>query len=330
MDNIQVLFSSITMDNVRGYLLGSGWKVSSAPDASQLLMEGPIHDGGQPYRLIFPSTDEHPRFRDRVQVAVFNLSCIEDREPIEIAREMASAGPDLPEAGQATGASAVVAPQTPSATISFRLHNGQLATVDLEIESCVERFPLAAHESIDIVIPPGKPQPKISYGNRSITVTGCAGARAFQSGFGVKSIQPPENGQPAHAEPLTGAVAIDELLSQELNRHAARAADPFDVAAVATDLRPLLVRVEFELGSKPAAETLRRQAAVLAAALAKRLADEPNSATSVWRFVGRLLERGPLRLEIADAAIGELFSIARRDDELAPRETLQWLERRTE
>jgi len=95
-------------------------------------------------------------------------------------------------------------------------------------------------------------------------------------------------------------------------------------------LGPTLARIDFELD--PEGETgatmqhsLRRQAAVFASGIARRLEDTPRARQVVWRSCAKLLYPVGLRLELMSNSVDELFAAAATDEELSPKKTLAWL-----
>lgn len=84
--NIQSLFLSIRMDQIRKYLLERGWKESLTSVRREF--QKADADTQETRTLILPLEENHPRYRSLVPNVVFSLAVESQREAIDIAEEI--------------------------------------------------------------------------------------------------------------------------------------------------------------------------------------------------------------------------------------------------
>lgn len=108
--NIQSLFLSIRMDQIRTYLLERGWKERLTSVRREFEKADADSDGMR--TLILPLEESHPRYRSLVPNVVFSLAVESQREAIDIAEEISKV--DVSE----TTSEAKPAPQSASSTTS--------------------------------------------------------------------------------------------------------------------------------------------------------------------------------------------------------------------
>lgn len=89
------LLSIITVQKLTGYLSVKGWRGSQVD--SRLIFEKEI-EPGETQTIFIPADRLHPKFRSLLQNLMFSLAVSENREPLDIASEIARYQiPDLPE-----------------------------------------------------------------------------------------------------------------------------------------------------------------------------------------------------------------------------------------
>lgn len=115
---MQMLLAKLSVEIVRDYLESSGWHEVQGAHPERIYFEGPVHDGGKPYELWIPASIRQPRARSRIQNTLFALSCIEDREPRDIAQEMITRADMIARAPS---------PEKPSTESLFLRNNGTQA-----------------------------------------------------------------------------------------------------------------------------------------------------------------------------------------------------------
>ena len=96
MQSIQRVFSSIRIEQVCLYLHRAGWTKSLTGERFDFEKTGDTSQ--ETSRVFLPASSSHPRFRRLLPNLIFSVSILEEREPIEVASEMASLTTDEPTA----------------------------------------------------------------------------------------------------------------------------------------------------------------------------------------------------------------------------------------
>jgi hypothetical protein len=78
----------VRVAELRAYLLGRGWKLTHAPNPRTLLFEGPASDGGEPFILAVPSSEDFTDYPRHIAELITTLSEIEDRHPVEVLNDL--------------------------------------------------------------------------------------------------------------------------------------------------------------------------------------------------------------------------------------------------
>lgn len=78
----------VSVENVRTYLLGRGWRLQPFPGPELLVFEGPQDDDGEPITQVLPSSERLRDYRMRVADLIATLSVIEDRPAVDILIDM--------------------------------------------------------------------------------------------------------------------------------------------------------------------------------------------------------------------------------------------------
>ncbi|MEN1679689.1 MAG: hypothetical protein AAGJ46_08850 [Planctomycetota bacterium] len=84
--SIQQLFSQLTVRQLVTYLTNDGWVEKESRHPARRRYE--LEDGESTYVMVLPLSDTETGMVDLVQNAVRNLSCIVDRQPRELVKEM--------------------------------------------------------------------------------------------------------------------------------------------------------------------------------------------------------------------------------------------------
>lgn len=322
--NIQFLFSAISVAAIQQYLFERGWRTREAPGTDRLYFERTGNVGEEGSTVWSWATNEHPKFRSQVPNIVFTLSILESRPALEIANDIFAARNEKP----SPKAEAAALPKPPaSTTVSneatsetmrrcvLRLSRATALMIPLDVLD--EKVDIAAGDVVEIVYfgaTNSELDLEIGDGVIQVRIPQSAGVRLLQ---GVA--------KPCLGERWSAMRIVREELTQLEDVGESKAA-----AELLDALGPTLARIDFEL--EPAGESgasmqnaIRRQAAVLASGLARRLDDTPRARQVVWRACAKLIYPVGLRLELTNVSVDELFTAAATDEELSPRKTLAWL-----
>ena len=138
--NIQTLFAQLRVEHFLVYLPGNGWR--GAPEARGDRVRFELSTGESPYVLVLPSSNRTPQSKKLLQTAIYNLSGVEDRQPMEIIRDLLSV-----DAG--------VIPASPARPpIRLRLRNLHTTQLTLQIASRSADNRLMPGEVMEIVCQP--------------------------------------------------------------------------------------------------------------------------------------------------------------------------------
>lgn len=325
--NIQFLFSVINVSGVQQYLLDHGWRKREPAGNDRIYFERDRAPGEEPATIWTWATNEHPKFRSQIPNLTFTLSILENRPALEIANEIYAARSDKPaaKADPAPAPKGAAGPTAGDANPPIATNTTQRCVLRLThatalmipLDMLDERVEIAAGDVVEIVyVGPPNSELDLQIGDRVIQVRipREAGVRLLQ---GVA--------KPCLGDRWSASKIVREELSVLEDAGESKAA-----AELLESIGPTLARIDFELD--PDGETgatmqnaLRRQAAVLATGIARRLEDTPRARQVVWRSCAKLLYPVGLRLELMSTSVDELFAAAATDEELSPKKTLTWL-----
>lgn len=138
--NIQTMFSQLEVEQFLVYLPGNGWR--PAPEVRDNRMRFELPDGDSPYVLLLPTSGRSAQGRRLLQQAIYNLSCIEERQPGEIIRDVI-----------AVDVTAKPSPAPPSAKrpIRVRVFNGDTKPVVMKVADRGDANKLLAGEAREIL-----------------------------------------------------------------------------------------------------------------------------------------------------------------------------------
>jgi hypothetical protein len=137
--DIRQLVSRLKTAHVKGYLISKEWEEKPSQYVDQIYFQGAIHEGGQPYELYFPASASTARYQTLVMRAIYKLCGIEDREPVEITRDMLSIPITAPQAGQTAGLA------------RLRVRNSASRPLQLRIDSPPREHEMLPGEAIELV-----------------------------------------------------------------------------------------------------------------------------------------------------------------------------------
>ncbi|MFO0905389.1 MAG: hypothetical protein U0939_20440 [Pirellulales bacterium] len=342
--NIQVLFSRISVADIREYLVGRGWNEDIPLEADTLRFTTTGNKGAEEAEIWIAAQDADARFRRRVPDVLFTLCLHEDRPALDIANEMFGLGQKaLARARAEANHDATGRPA------------GMIATTEV-----VRHIPITARET------------RWSFGHRGadsvlVHLRPHGGMHTIEPGDRLLLVAPPEtplrpsgclfdvewsdsviriDGPDAAPGPRLFLGLIDAMqpnhlegwIRRELSElPSERGEDAPD--ALFESLLPTIRRVAFELqpgGSLDASQqqaALRqatlRQAAVLTAALSRRLPITTLGRRTLWRVALRVLACAGLALELDAGLLEELAITALNDPAESPLQTLELLQRAT-
>lgn len=90
--NIQKLFATLGLENVRSYLLNSGWQIKESQRADIVAFERQNAASGEIDRVWSYASETHPKFRRQLPNIIFTLAVVDKREPLDLANEMMASG----------------------------------------------------------------------------------------------------------------------------------------------------------------------------------------------------------------------------------------------
>ena len=85
-ENIQTLFSQLRLEHFHVYLADNGWR--GVPDVRSDRRRYELANGKDLFVLMLPISNQAVQCKKLLQRAIYNLSGIEDREPMEIVRDL--------------------------------------------------------------------------------------------------------------------------------------------------------------------------------------------------------------------------------------------------
>lgn len=138
--NIQTMFAQLEVEQFLVYLPGNGWR--PAPEVRDNRMRFELPDGDSPYVLLLPTSGRSAQSRRLLQQAIYNLSCIEQRQPGEIIRDVIAVD---------TTSNPAPTPHTAKRPIRVRVHNGDTKPVVMKIADRGDANKLLAGEAREIV-----------------------------------------------------------------------------------------------------------------------------------------------------------------------------------
>ena len=134
--NIQTKFAQLRLEHFLVYLPKNGWKGALGVRRDRMRFELP--DDPDPYVLILPSSNQIPYSQKLLQNAIYVLSGVEDRQPIEIIRDLLATDPG-----------AIPASRIPP-VVRLRFQNLHSAQITLRIASRLTEYVLMPGEAIEI------------------------------------------------------------------------------------------------------------------------------------------------------------------------------------
>ena len=140
--NIRTLFAQLRLEHFLVYLPGNGWR--GAPEVRGDRVRFELPDGEAPYVLLLPKSNQSHQCKKLLQTAIYNLSGIEDRQPVEIIRDLLS-----------VDTSEIPASRT-QPPVRLRLRNLHTTQLTLQIASRSADNLLMPGEAIEIVCHPSE------------------------------------------------------------------------------------------------------------------------------------------------------------------------------
>ena len=164
--NIQTLFSQLQLEQFLVYLPGNGWQ--SAPERRDDRVRFELPGDEHPFVLLLPTSNKSYQCKKLLQRAIYNLSGIEDRQPIEIIRDILAVEarkPPAPAAEPVMAAekipiarspepTATVSPSQKGVGVRLRLHNRDSGRVVVQVAARPGEISLEPDEAIEIVCHP--------------------------------------------------------------------------------------------------------------------------------------------------------------------------------
>ncbi len=311
INNIQTLFSSIQIEEVKAYLTKNGWAVRES--TGRLDFTKQVDNSGETRNLFLPADPAHPKFRKLIPNLVFNLAVLENREALNIANDIASS---VTRESTSQPASKLTNPDSPTSSrlqIGFR-NLGPNA-------SCVQMFGSEVGHKLkpgEEVLVEFRPSAQNVIFGFSGTIELAHDAPDYGVMFGPPIELYSGNDVPLISWLKTRLATIPGEQPERLNI----------VASIAS---PLVARFQFavtgNLPRKGQADTILRAASFLLCGLASELCDCPEAATLVFELARHALAPAKLTFEIKPNHELNLWHAARNDDSNAPVRTLDWLEK---
>jgi hypothetical protein len=302
MQSIQRVFSSIRIEQVCLYLHRAGWTKSL--NGERLDFEKTADTSQETSRVFLPASSSHPRFRRLLPNLIFSVSILEEREPIEVASEMASLTTDEP---------AAISPALPTSEMIERvvLRNSSAAPLQIIVGDNLVPHQLLAGEELLVAR------------NHSACVIELTSNSAIRL-------------SPSHLllglPPLAAHTLADSLRSWFEESF------PADIAAtgpegpstgISLQAEQLLMQFCFAVESlanlvdQPI--PLLRAGAVLLCGVSQLLPDNATAQARLFQLARQLLTQARLTFELKHQLAQQLWQVARSDQPVAPMETLAWL-----
>ena len=344
--NIQVLFARISVADIREYLTGRGWREDVPLEADTLRFTTAGKEGPEEAEIWIAAQDADPRFRRRVPDVLFTLCLHEDRPALDIANEMFGLGQKaLARARAAAGASTVASSGAGMGGATIEVRHVPLTAREVRWSFghrgadsvLVQLRPHGGMHTIEpgdrllLVVPPETPlRPSgclfdVEWSDSVVRIDGPDAAPGPRLFLGlIEQIGPGE---------------LESWIRRELRALPSERGEDAPDALFET-LLPTIRRIAFELQHDSTRDdprervalrqTTLRQAAVLAASLARRLPVTTLGRRTLWRVVLRVLACAGLALELDAGLLEELAITALNDPEESPQQTLALLERATD
>ena len=166
--NIQTLFSQLQLEQFLVYLPGNGWP--SAPERRDDRVRFELPGDEHPFVLLLPTSNKSYQCKKLLQRAVYNLSGIEDRQPIEIIRDILAVEARPPAAPASSPEQSMpaekiplarspepigaVSPSQQGAGVRLRLHNRDSVRLVVQVAARSGEISLEPDEAIEIVCHP--------------------------------------------------------------------------------------------------------------------------------------------------------------------------------
>lgn len=306
--NILQLFGLISATKVIAYLEQHGWQLASDPQEGIAVFGSPGGTAAEPSQVSISTSDEHPLFRRQLPNVVFALCIFEDRPALDIANEMYA----LRLAAAASAETVAPGVRSWQRTV-IQQHRQSLLHVWIEPSNVP--FHWDQGDRLELLTRSGVEPPRIVLREDGILIQGGEPGQ-FRAFLGCES-------------PLAGnRPTISSVVAHEIDR-LSEFEFPNGREAFVEQLAPVLARIDFDLPTSGAeqgplaAETVRRQVALVAATFAKMA---QHAERALWRIAQRLASSAELCLDAHPMASEDLWIIAKDDSPDFPRQTLQWLE----
>jgi hypothetical protein len=137
--SIQQLIAQLRTVHFQSYLLSHGWSETSSSVSDQRRFEADMNDGEGMYELYLPASADVAKDRTRLLRNIYKLCGIEDREPVDIAREMVASRTEA------------CPPVAPVAGIRLRVNNSGSTPLLVRVDSPAREHMLHANEAIDLI-----------------------------------------------------------------------------------------------------------------------------------------------------------------------------------
>jgi hypothetical protein len=310
--NIQHLFKSISLDQIRKYLTGLGWQETVTEVRRQFEKLDPETQSMR--ALILPLQESHPRFRSLIPNIVFSLAVEHQREAMEIALEISKIQVSEPNPQSSTSPPASIA-QAPPRPCQMEITNTGSDSIQL-ILSGERPISLAPREAVFLAVLPGS-QP-LAFETQTDLKLDTANHTVVGQSLGFPSDSPTLDNTQSMADHLLAS--FDQWSTSQ------PAGEP-----LLAELMGLADRYLFSIdgiGSNPPDPNgLLRGVAVLLVSISKKLERSPESATQMFRFCRTLLRPFRYTFPINPLLPDQLWITLCEDDTGAPRNSVQILQR---
>ncbi len=324
--NIQNLFKTISLHQVRQYLTGLGWHEKETEVRRQFEKLDPETQSMRV--LILPLQESHPRFRSMIPNIVFSLAVEHQREAMDIALEISKiqnpepnsqvTASQLAPTAQASTAQASTA-QAPARPCHLEITN--TCSNSIEVFLTGERpISVAPREAVFLALVPGshsiafETQSDLRLDTSSHTVI----SQAWGFPSGAISLDNPEE-------------IADHLLSSFDHWSTSQTTGQTTGQTLKAELLGLADRYLFSIDgieSSPSDPSgLLRGVAVLLVSISKKLEKGPQSARQMFRLCRTLLRPFRYTFPINHLLPDQLWITLCEDDAGAPRNSVQLLQR---
>lgn len=310
--NFRSAINAIEMEQLKAYLSSNGWLEKRS--SGRITFSKQVDTTGESVNVFVPADAGHPKFRSLFQNLLFSLSVLEQREPIEIAGDMARIKCVSTQPVAMVEPSKTLAP-TGSTSQYVMLRNTTSSTCPIHFADQFREYPLAPNQ-VALVFLSGMSKPCM------VDITGPAtihGTNSVASGLEGNL----EGNKVLFALPsLTWNMNQSELLQWITSNFRMR-------GSLESEIKRFCFMAEFDSElSTVQPETLLRAIATLVCNLVKNCEESEESRNKGFELVRLLLAPVSMTFSLDLGHAQSLWNTMRNEDADLPSQGYRWLKER--